>query len=182
MLVRLQEAGLRFALMPLMLLERLKINQKVIAFDNLKFIHNNINLILGVVIGIDKLQIYPIDGATFLGNTDFTSLLARKKLMTELNGRRVDCVLSDMAPSASGIQSLDQDSIMELAQEVLIFAKDVSVVDGALLIKVWENGALAKFEKELLEHYKTVKHVKPNASRMNSAEKFILARGFRNIV
>lgn len=55
----------------------------------------------GIVIGIDRLQIYPVEGATFLGNTDFTSIAAQDKIKSLLNGREVDCVLSDMAPNAT---------------------------------------------------------------------------------
>ncbi|CRK99704.1 CLUMA_CG013005, isoform A [Clunio marinus] len=77
---------------------------------------------VGTVIGIDKLQIYPIEGAIFLGNTDFSTTIAQEKIKNILQGKKVDCVLSDMAPNATGIKSLDQESIMELANSVLNFA------------------------------------------------------------
>lgn len=133
----------------------------------------------GIVIGIDKLQIYPIEGATFLGNTDFTSPIAQNKIKSLLNQREVNCVLSDMAPNASGIRSLDQDGIMELAISVLEFAKQVSAPGAILLIKIWENGDRPKFEKAVREFYETCKVVKPAASRLDSAETFILAKGFK---
>lgn len=84
-----------------------------------------------------------------------------------------------MAPNASGIKSLDKDNIMDLAFSVLQFAREVSSTDAVLLIKVWENGDLPKLEKSILEFYDSCKAVKPNASRSDSAEKFILARGFK---
>lgn len=133
----------------------------------------------GVVIGIDKLQIYPVDGATFLGNTDFTSPAAQEKVKSLLNGRLVNCVLSDMAPNASGIRSLDQENIMELATSVFVFAKEVSAKEAILLIKIWENGDLHKLEKLISTVYETCKIVKPHASRSDSAEKYILAKGFK---
>lgn len=84
-----------------------------------------------------------------------------------------------MAPNASGIKSLDQENIMDLAFSVLQFAREVSSTDAVLLIKVWENGDLPKLEKSILESYEYCKAVKPNASRSDSAEKFILAKGFK---
>lgn len=135
----------------------------------------------GIVIGIDKLQIYPIDGATFLGNTDFTSNAAQEKIESILNGRKVNVVLSDMAPNATGIRSLDQENIMELANAVFAFAMKVSAPNGFLLIKVWENGDVPRLEKRIAEAYETCKIVKPHASRMDSAEKFILAKGFNKV-
>ena len=135
----------------------------------------------GVVIGIDKLQIYPVEGATFLGNTDFSSSIAQEKIKTLLNGRLVNVVLSDMAPNASGIRSLDQDSIMDLAFSVFNFAQQVSAPNASLLIKVWDNGDSHKFEKAIGQVYETCRVVKPPASRSDSAEKFILAKGFKKI-
>lgn len=135
----------------------------------------------GIVIGIDKLQIYPIDGATFLGNTDFTSSAAQDKIKSLLGGRQVNCVLSDMAPNATGIRSMDTENIMELAYSVFSFAQQVSAPEAMLLIKIWENGDLHKLEVAIGGRYETCKMVKPNASRSNSAEKFILAKGFKKL-
>lgn len=135
----------------------------------------------GIVIGIDKLQIYPFDGATFLGNTDFTTSIAQEKVKNILNGRKVNCVLSDMAPNATGIKSMDQENIMELAHSVFNFALQVSAPSAVLLIKIWENGDMRKFEKLIGEHYENCKIVKPNACRGDSAEKYIFAKGFKSI-
>lgn len=133
----------------------------------------------GIVIGIDKLQIYPVDGATFYGNTDFTSQAAQEKVKSLLGGRKVNCVLSDMAPNATGIRALDQDIIMELANSVFNFAQQVSAPEACLVIKVWENGELKKLENAILEFYEYCRMVKPHASRADSAEKYILAKGFK---
>lgn len=135
----------------------------------------------GIVIGIDKLQIYPVDGAIFLGNTDFSSSIAQDKIKSLLNGRAVNAVLSDMAPNASGIKSLDQDSIMDLAYSVFNFALQVSAPDASLLIKVWDNGDSPKLERDIRQVYETCRVVKPRASRSDSAEKFILAKGFKKL-
>lgn len=135
----------------------------------------------GMVIGIDKLQIYPVEGATFLGNTDFSTTIAQDKIKSLLNGRAVNVVLSDMAPNATGIRSLDTEIIMQLAFSVLNFAKQVSAPEASLLIKIWENGDSPKLEREIAQVYSSCKSVKPPSSRSDSAEKFILAKGFKKL-
>lgn len=95
-----------------------------------------------------------------------------------LNGRRVDCVLSDMAPNATGVRFLDQQKIMELCFNVLRFAILISSPNASLLVKIWDNGDKKKFEEIALRYYKTVKYIKPEASRGDSAEHFILAKEF----
>lgn len=134
----------------------------------------------GMVIGVDKLQIFPLESLTFFGNADFTTVDTQKKILNAINGRKVNCVLSDMAPNASGIKSLDQDNIMELANAVFNFAKIVSTAHSSLLIKVWSNGELNKFVENLKEFYETCKYVKPEASRPDSAEIYVLAKNFKS--
>lgn len=133
----------------------------------------------GIVIGIDKLQIYPVEGAIFLGNTDFTTKAAQDKIKSLLDRRQVDCVLSDMAPNATGVRSLDQELIMELAASVFLFAQQVSAANAVLLIKFWENGDFHKLETAIRHKYENVRVIKPNASRSDSAEKFLFAKGFK---
>lgn len=134
----------------------------------------------GIVIGIDRLQIYKLDGATFLGGMDFKSQQTQEKLKELLGERKANVVVSDMAPNCSGIRSLDYDNIMELANSVFNFAKDISAENATLLIKVWDNPEVRKLQDCILNYYEICKSVKPQASRTDSAEKFILARGFRN--
>lgn len=103
---------------------------------------------------------------------------SQDKIRTILDGRLVDCVLSDMAPNASGVRSLDQDKITNLCYSVLRFAILMSAKNASLLVKVWDNGEIPQFEKDMLKFYKHVKIIKPNASRGESSEKFLLGREF----
>uniref|UniRef100_A0A182RYP5 rRNA methyltransferase 2, mitochondrial n=1 Tax=Anopheles funestus TaxID=62324 RepID=A0A182RYP5_ANOFN len=135
----------------------------------------------GKVVGVDLLQIYPIEHAILFGNSDFLRKETQDKIRTSLGDRRVDCVLSDMAPNASGIRALDQENITTLCYSVLRFAILMSTPNASLLMKVWDNGDVPKLEKSILEYYQTAKQVKPRASRDDSAENFILARGFVGI-
>lgn len=131
----------------------------------------------GFLIGVDKQQIYPLEGGTFFGNTDFTTQSAKDKILEALGGRKVNTILSDMAPNSSGIRSLDQENIMELVYSVFEFSKFLEA--NVMLVKVWSNGELAKYVNKLKEHYETCRYVKPEASRSDSAEMFILARGYK---
>lgn len=162
----------------------------------------------GFVIGIDRLLIHPIEvkgfihiyrtlikrgkqyllneisfsillqGANILSHMDFTDTKTQERIKELLNGRKVDCVLSDMAPNATGVRCLDQDKIMDLCYSVLQFAIQISAEDASLLVKIWDNGNVKKFEEISLRYYKSIKHIKPEASRSDSAEKFLLAKNF----
>ncbi|KAL1130722.1 hypothetical protein AAG570_011963 [Ranatra chinensis] len=135
----------------------------------------------GMVISIDRLPIYPIPGATTLGSCDFTKPETQEKIKKLLNGRQVDLILSDMAPNATGIKSMDHEAIIALAYSVIRFALLVSRVGASLVVKVWEGRELINLQKELHRFYKVVRLVKPPASRSDSAEKFVLARDFVGI-
>ncbi|KPI93033.1 Putative ribosomal RNA methyltransferase CG11447 [Papilio xuthus] len=135
----------------------------------------------GTVLSIDKLQIFPIQGATIMSNMDFSTIAAHDKVVETLNGKKVDLVLSDMAPSATGIRELDKDRIIGLCYMAIRFAALVTKVDGNLLFKVWDGKEVPILEMDLERFYKSTKILKPRASRSDSSEKFILARGFKGI-
>lgn len=135
----------------------------------------------GIVIGIDLLPIYPIEGAHTISSTNFTTVKAQDKIREILGDEKLDCVLSDMAPNATGVRSLDQENITDLCYSVLRFAIQMSAENSSLLMKVWDNGAVPQLERDINRYYRIVKTVKPNASRSDSAEKFVLAKGFVGI-
>ncbi|XP_058818142.1 rRNA methyltransferase 2, mitochondrial [Topomyia yanbarensis] len=135
----------------------------------------------GMVIGIDLLQIYPIEHATLFGNMDFTKPENQDKIRAQLGERRIDCILSDMAPNATGVRYLDQENIITLCYSVLRFAILMSSPNASLLMKVWDNAEVSVLEKNIQKYYTHVKRIKPSASRSDSAENFLLARGFVGI-
>lgn len=135
----------------------------------------------GRVLAIDKLQIFPIEGASIMSNMDFSTIEAHDKVIAALGGSKVDLVLSDMAPSATGVKELDKDRIIGLCYMAIRFAALVSKVEGNLLFKVWDGKEVPILEMDLERFYKSIKILKPQASRSESSEKFILARGFRGI-
>lgn len=136
---------------------------------------------IGRVYAIDKLPFYPIEGATLLGNMDFTTANTQDTLRKLLQGIEVDVVLSDMAPNASGVRRMDHDHIILLAYTAMKFALQVSKVGGTFLVKIWDGEKSQQLEHDLLRFYDGVRVVRPDATRDESSEKYFLARGYKGL-
>ncbi|KAF7271728.1 hypothetical protein GWI33_015437 [Rhynchophorus ferrugineus] len=139
------------------------------------------NSVKGKVISIDRQLLYPIEGAIILGNTDFTEASSQDKVAKELGGAKVDCVLSDMAPNATGIPDLDHENIIKLCYSVLKFALKHSNVGGSVLVKLWQCGDTKQLISDMEKFYRSVKSIKPKSSRSDSAEIFLLGREFKGL-
>jgi 23S rRNA (uridine2552-2'-O)-methyltransferase len=131
----------------------------------------------GRVVALDLLDIKPIAGVEFL-HLDFLDDSAAARLKAMLGGK-ADVVLSDMAANATGHRQTDHLRIMALAEAAAEFAREVLAQGGAFLCKVLQGGTESTLLAELKRDFATVKHVKPPASRSESAELYLLARGFR---
>lgn len=131
----------------------------------------------GRVVGIDLLPIDPIPGADLI-QMDFMTDEAPDELKRRLNGL-ANVVLSDMAASATGHSQTDHIKIMALAETAYDFARDVLAPGGAFVCKVLQGGATGELLKLLRRDFAEVKHVKPPASRSDSAEIYVVALGFR---
>ena len=131
----------------------------------------------GKVVAIDVLDMAPIAGVTFR-QIDFLDPNAPAALH-EMLGGGADVVLSDMAANATGHKKTDQLKIMALVEAGAEFAREVLRPGGAFLTKVLQGGTEPKLLAELKRDYATVRHVKPQASRADSAELYLLATGFR---
>ena len=132
----------------------------------------------GRVIALDLAAVDPLPGVTVL-QRDFLEPEAVAALLQALEGEKADAVISDMAAPASGHRQTDHLKIMALCDAALDFARQVLKPGGTFLCKVLRGGT----ERELLEGMKrdfaAVRHVKPKASRSDSAELYVLATGFR---
>jgi 23S rRNA (uridine2552-2'-O)-methyltransferase len=132
----------------------------------------------GQVVAIDILEMKSLPGVEFL-QLDFLDEAAPARLKAMLRDGAADLVLSDMAAPGTGHVRTDHIRIMALAEAAAAFACDVLDRGGAFVCKVFQGGT----EKALLESLKraftTVKHVKPPASRAESAEMYVVALGFR---
>jgi 23S rRNA (uridine2552-2'-O)-methyltransferase len=131
----------------------------------------------GRVVALDILDMKPVAGVEFL-HLDFLDNSAPARLKAMLDGK-ADVVLSDMAANATGHRKTDHLRIMALAEAAAEFAREVLAKGGAFLCKVLQGGTETALLAELKLDFTTVKHVKPPASRSDSAELYLVARGFR---
>ena len=131
----------------------------------------------GRVVGIDLLDMAPVPGVDFI-QLDFLDPTAPDRLKHSLGGP-ADVVLSDMAANATGHRKTDHLKIMALAEAAADFAGEVLVPGGTFLCKVLQGGTEATLLASLKRDFASVKHVKPAASRTDSAELYLLATGFR---
>jgi 23S rRNA (uridine2552-2'-O)-methyltransferase len=132
----------------------------------------------GQVVAIDYLGMEPLPGVEIV-ELDFTLPGAEPKLKAMLKGGGADVVLSDMAAPTVGHTRTDHLRIMGLAEAAAAFAIDVLSPGGAFLAKVFQGGAERDLLDMLKRNFATVRHVKPPASRADSAELYVLATGFR---
>lgn len=134
----------------------------------------------GLCVAIDIAGINPVEGAICLGNADFTSPFTQGKILTWLGDRKADCVLSDMAPNATGQKDFSHTKIMELVRSLLPFAFAVlKSKTGVLLVKIWDGAEREEFTEEMRLYFDLVHTVKPDASRGDSSEMYILCRKFK---
>lgn len=135
----------------------------------------NKNNDVGTVIALDINDMDPIPGVFFI-KTDIFSFNLDK---LELPQKRVDVVLSDMAAPSTGHKQTDHLRIISLCEEAFEIARECLTQEGVFVSKVLEGGAGSELQKELKANFSTVKTVKPDASRKDSSEKYIVALGFR---
>jgi 23S rRNA (uridine2552-2'-O)-methyltransferase len=131
----------------------------------------------GRVVGIDILDMDEIPGVEF-AKIDFLDPAAPERLKKMLGGP-ADVVLSDMAANATGHRATDHLKIMALIEAAAEFASEVLKPGGSFLAKVIQGGTEGALLAGLKRDFATVKHVKPAASRSDSAELYVLATGFR---
>ena len=129
------------------------------------------------VAAIDLLEMPAIAGVEFV-QLDFLDNAAPDKLKAMLGGE-ADVVLSDMAANATGHRKTDHLRIMGLAEAAADFACEVLAPGGAFLCKVLQGGTEGALLAKLKRDFRSVKHVKPTASRADSAELYLLATGYR---
>jgi 23S rRNA (uridine2552-2'-O)-methyltransferase len=131
----------------------------------------------GQVVAIDVLDMVPIPGVAFM-KLDFLDPEAPDRLKAALGGP-ADVVLSDLAANATGHRKTDHLKTMALVEAAADFAFEVLAPGGAFLAKVLQGGTEASLLALLKRGFAGVKHVKPAASRADSAELYLLATGFR---
>ena len=131
----------------------------------------------GGIVAIDLLEIEPIPGVEFT-QMDFLDPDAPERVRAMLRGG-ADGVLSDMAANATGHRKTDHLKIVALVELAAAFAAEVLKPGGFFLAKVLQGGTEGSLLAELKRDFALVRHVKPQASRADSAELYVLATGFR---
>ncbi len=131
----------------------------------------------GQVVGIDIEEVEPISGAELLVG-DFLEAEVLERLRERLPGP-VDLVLSDMAAPATGHAKTDHLRIMALAEAAYAFAGEVLAPGGGFVAKVLQGGTERTLLEALKRDFAKVRHVKPAASRADSAEMYLVATGYR---
>jgi 23S rRNA (uridine2552-2'-O)-methyltransferase len=130
------------------------------------------------VLGVDKDEIedLPFDNVETL-----TADLTENNILELLQSRdsaQFDVILSDLSPNVSGVWDLDHVRQLELARISLRIARAMLKPEGNMLVKVFQGSELKEFELEMRSSFRTMRIVKPPASRSESAELYFLGLGF----
>ena len=131
-----------------------------------------------LVVGIDYLEMDPIPGVILL-KKDFTEEDAPAMLIEAMGGHKADVVMSDMAWPTTGHRGTDHIRIIHLIEIAAAFALDVLAPNGVFIAKVFQGGTEHEQLHMLKRHFKTTMHAKPPSSRSDSAEAYLIARGFK---
>ncbi len=129
------------------------------------------------VVAIDLLAVDPIPGVDFV-QMDFMDNDA-PDLLKKMLGGPADVVLSDLAPNTTGHKQTDHIRIMAVVEAAYEFSKEVLKPGGAFVAKVLQGGTQNELLAEMKKDFKTIRHIKPPASRQESSEQYVVAEGFR---
>ena len=130
----------------------------------------------GRVIAIDLLDMVPVPGVEFI-RADFADTQGWGQVESSLQGHKADLVLSDMAPNLSGVAGVDQARHYGLAELALEFAAQCLQPDGAFVVKVFQGSGFEAYLRQVKATFRQVAVRKPDASRDESRENFLVARG-----
>jgi len=138
------------------------------------------------VIGIDLLEIAPINGVNFLQldfNDENSKNIIKNQLLKIKNNTQGKCdiVLSDMASNTTGDHNTDHLRIIDLLEQALNLAIEILRDDGVFVGKIFQGGNSDEILKILRRHFKVVKYFKPDSSRKGSSETYLVATGFKAI-
>ena len=133
----------------------------------------------GTIIGLDMLPMEPVADVHFIQG-DFREARVLRQLEVVLHGRKVDLVLSDMAPNLSGIATADAARMEHLIDLAIEFSQLHMKPSGALLVKCFKDMGFSQIVEKFRAEFKVVVQKKPKASRDKSSEIFLLGRGLKN--
>lgn len=132
----------------------------------------------GQVVALDRLRMEPVEGVTVLQG-DFREETVWAELRAILGETPVDLVLSDMAPNITGMAVVDQARALDLAELALEFARAHLKTGGALVVKVFQGAGFDAYLRGLRASFDQAAVRKPQSSRSESREIFLVAKGLR---
>jgi 23S rRNA (uridine2552-2'-O)-methyltransferase len=127
----------------------------------------------GLLIGVDLLEIEPIDGVTFITEDFYND--ETKNIIIEKSGGQVDIVMSDMAANTIGHKATDHIRTLELCEVATEFAIQILKPGGHFIAKIFKGGLEGNLLQRVKSHFSIVKHFKPNSSRKESTEFYLIA-------
>jgi 23S rRNA (uridine2552-2'-O)-methyltransferase len=133
----------------------------------------------GAVVAVDLLEVAPIRGVTVLKG-DVRDPEVRARVVEALKGHKADVVLADLSPNLSGIANVDQARAAELVRTAIEFCREHLAPEGAFLTKVFHGESFDALRQELTDAFRQLQIRKPGASRGESRETYLLARGLRS--
>lgn len=134
----------------------------------------------GAVVAVDLLELAPIRGVIVLKG-DVRDPDVRNRVIEALGGRKADVVLADLSPNLSGIAAVDQARAAELVRTAIDFCREHLVPDGRFLTKAFHGESFDELRAELSSVFRSVQTLKPSASRGESRETYLLARGLKGL-
>ena len=132
----------------------------------------------GFVLASDILDMDPVAGVEFVKG-DFKEAQVYEQILKTLGDRKVDLVISDMAPNMSGMKSVDQPRAMYLVELALEMVDQVLTPGGSFLVKVFQGEGFQEYRQALQQRFGSLLTRKPDASRARSKELYLLAVGFK---
>lgn len=132
----------------------------------------------GKVIGVDLLPIKPINDNVTIFQGDIRDEKVVNNILNEI-GRKVDVILSDIAPNISGIWKIDHNNQIDLTRLIINRFPELLEKNGGCLLKAFDGPMLKPLENELRKNFTNVKLIKPKVSRNASSELYITCRNFR---
>lgn len=132
----------------------------------------------GAIVALDLLPMEPVEGVQFIQG-DFREDAVLAELESALAGRRVDLVVSDMAPNLSGVAASDAARVGHLVELAVEFSLRHLTAQGALVCKAFHGSGYSQLVELFKRSFRTVKPIKPKASRDRSAETFLVGLGPR---
>ena len=132
----------------------------------------------GKLIALDLLDMPPIAGADFIRG-DFSSDETYEKLNNLVNYKKIDSIVSDMAPNMSGNKTSDQAKSIHLLELALDFAKENLTINGSFVTKLFQGQGSDEFIKLVKADFSKVTQFKPKSSRPRSREIYVIAQGFK---